>query len=463
MEEKKTDSGAVDSKAVDSKAVFDTEHLVKTYFTQALPVVFSMIIGLVYNLADTYFIAQTGNTLVVAGVSVCAPVFTVLMAFGNVYAQGGSSLISRLMGKNDQGSVRRVSSFCFYLAIATGVVLAVPMIIFQGPILRMLGASDDVMPYAGEYYLVLAVSAPAIILPFIHSNLLRCEGSSTLSMLGNVGGSVINIILDPVFIQVLGMGAAGAAIATVIGNLASDLFFLVIVLKKSRYLSVDPRGWRVSGGELRQIFSVGITAAVTNIASSVCVVVVNQCLKGYGDEKIAAWGISSKVAMIAQMVLIGLAFGGVPLFGYLYGGKDFKNLKKLLRFCVGFICGYGLVMAALIIAFAPWLVGIFMDDPGVNADSMVMLRWQVSGSAFAGVVLLFTCLFQATGKAAPALALSLSRQGLVFLLVLGIAVLIAGYGGLLAAQPVADALSAGLAVVMWKAAFRREAAPAGTS
>ena len=442
--------------ADEKSVVFDTEHLVRTYFTQALPVVFSMIVSLVYNLADTYLVARTGSTLIVAGVSVCAPVFTVLMAFGNVYAQGGSSLISRLMGKNDQGSVKRVSSFCFYLAIATGVVLAVPMLIFQGPVLRMLGASDEVMPYAREYYIVLAVSAPAIILPFIHSNLLRCEGSSTLSMLGNVGGSVVNIVLDPVFIQVLGMGAAGAAIATVIGNLASDLFFLIIVLRKSRHLSVDPRSWRVSGGELRQIFSVGITAAVTNIASSACVVVINQFLKGYGDEKIAAWGIASKVSMIAQMVLIGLAFGGVPLFGYLYGGRDFKKLKKLLRFCMAFISGYGLLMAAVIILLARPLAGVFMDDPGVTADSTLMLRWQVLGSAFAGIVLLFTCLFQATGKAGPALALSLSRQGLLFLAVLGAGVLIAGFDGLLAAQPIADALSAGLAIVMWRAAFRRE-------
>lgn len=443
---------------MEEKKVFDTEHLVRTYFTQALPLVFSMMIGLVYNLADTYFIAQTGSTLVVAGVSVCAPVFTVLMAFGNVYAQGGSSLISRLMGKNDQDSMKRVSSFCFYLAIATGVVLAVPMLVFQGPILNMLGASPDVMPYAREYYLVLAIGAPTIILPFIHSNLLRCEGSSTLSMMGNVGGSVVNIILDPIFIQVLGMGAMGAAIATVIGNIFSDLFFLMIVLRKSRYLSVDPRGWRVSGGELRQIFSVGITAAVTNIASSVCVVVVNQFLKGYGDDKIAAWGIAGKISMISQTVLIGLAFGAVPLFGYLYGGKDFKRLKKLLRFCTAFICGYGIVVAALIILAAPWLSGVFMDDPGVTADSTVMLRWQVSGSAFAGIVLLFTCMFQATGKAAPALALSLSRQGLVFLAVLGVGVLVAQYNGLLTAQPIADALSAGLALVMWRAAFRKERA-----
>lgn len=441
-------------------AIFDTDHLVKTYFSQAVPLVFSMIVGMVYNLADTYFIARTGNTLIVAGVSVCAPVFTVLMAFGNVYAQGGSSLISRLMGKNDMQSVRRVSSFCFYLAIATGVVLAVPMLIFQNPILGILGASADVMPYAREYYLILAAGAPAVLLPFIHSNLLRCEGASGLSMVGNVGGSLVNIILDPIFIQVLGLGAAGAAIATVIGNLATDIFYLALVLRRSKCLSVSPRSWHVSGNELRQILTVGMTAAVTNIASSVCVIVLNQSLKGYGDDKIAAWGIAGKVAMIVQMVLIGLAFGGVPMFGYLYGGRDFKALKKLLRFCFLFIFGYGAVMSAIVGLLAPVLTRIFMDDPGIVASSSLMLRWQVSGSAFAGIVLLFTCLFQATGKAMPALALSLSRQGVVFLIVLGVAMLVAGYNGLLAAQPIADLLSAGLALLMWRAAFRRDAGAA---
>lgn len=436
--------------------VFDTQRLVPTYFKQALPLVFSMVVGLVYNLADTYFIAQSNDTLLVAGVSVCAPVFTVLMAFGNVYAQGGSSLISRLLGKNDQASVRRISSFCFYLAIATGIVLAVPMLVFQEPILRLIGASADTMPYAREYYVILAAGAPLSVLSFIHSNLLRCEGESTLSMAGTVGGSLVNIILDPIFISGLGWGAAGAALATLIGYLFSCVFFLAVVLRKSRNLSVDFRNWKVSGKELGQILSVGVTAAVTNLSSSVCVVVVNQFLLNYGDEKIAAWGIACKVGMIAQMVLIGLSFGGVPLFGYLYGGKDYKNLKKLLRFCVLFIGGYALVMTAVIMIAAPGLMRVFMDNAGIVADGTVMLRWQVAGSAFAGAVLLFTCLFQATGKALPALALSLSRQGVVLLAVLGVAVLIAQYQGFLTAQPVADLLSAALAFLLYKLAFRKE-------
>lgn len=436
--------------------VFNTDRLVPTYLGQSLPVVFSMVVSLVYNLADTYFIAQSGNALLVAGVSVCAPVFTMLMAFGNIYAQGGSSLISRLLGRNDRASVRRASSFCFYLAIATGVVLAAPMLLFQRPILTLLGASADVMPYAQEYYVVLAAGAPLVVLPFIHSNLLRCEGYSTLSMVGTVSGSVVNIILDPIFISVLGWGAKGAAIATLIGYLFSILFFLIIVRRKSKSLSVSPRNWKVSGSEIKQILSVGVTAAVTNLATSVSTVVMNQFLLPYGDEKIAALGIVTKVNMIVQMLLIGFSFGGVPLFGYLYGAKNFKKLKELLRFCSLFLCGLALVMTAIIFAAAPQFIGIFMDNEAIVADGSAMLRWQVVGSAFAGVVLLFTCVFQATGKAVPALVMSLSRQGVLFLAVLAVAVLVAGYQGFLASQAVADLLSAGLALVLYRAAFKQE-------
>ena len=212
------------------KKLFDTDHLVKTYFTQAIPLVLSMMVTMIYNIADTYFIAQTENTLLVAGVSLCAPLFTLLMAFGNIYAQGGSTLIARLLGMKDTESVKRVSSFCFYLAIFTGAVIGAIMLIFRGPLLRVLGASQDTITYASEYYTVLAFGAPAIVVNFVHANSLRSEGKATQSMIGTIGGAVINIILDPIFISVLGMGAFGAALATVIGYVATVTYFLIVVI-----------------------------------------------------------------------------------------------------------------------------------------------------------------------------------------------------------------------------------------
>ena len=170
------------------QGVFDTNRLIPTYFKLALPVVFSMVITLVYNLADTYFIAKTGDAMLVAGVSLCAPMFTSLMAIGNIYGQGGSSLISRLLGGGDRASVRRVSAFCFYLAMLTGAVIAIPLLLLHRPMLGLLGASEHTLPYAQSYYSVIVAGAPLVILSFIHSNLMRSEGMSTLSMIGTVAG-----------------------------------------------------------------------------------------------------------------------------------------------------------------------------------------------------------------------------------------------------------------------------------
>ena len=438
---------------MEGKHIFDTDRLIRTYFKLALPVVFSMVITLIYNLADTYFIAKTNDAMLVAGVSLCAPLFTALMAIGNIYGQGGSSLISRLLGAGNRASVRRVSAFCFYLSIATGVVIAAPMMLLRRPMLALLGASPETYRHAESYYLVIVAGAPLVILSFIHSNLMRSEGLSTLSMIATVSGSVLNIILDPIFISVLGWGARGAALATVLGYALSDALCLMFVMRRSAALSVDIRQARVSGGEVRQIFSVGITAALTNLASSVCLVFMNQFLLPYGDEKIAALGIVLKVTMDVQLILVGFSFGGVPLFGFLYGARERGKLKRLLRFCTLFLCGLALAESLAVFLLATPLMRAFIDNAAIVADGAVMLRWLIAGMAFCAVVLLYTCLFQASGKALQALAMSLSRQGVLFVAVFLVATALAGYRGFLASQLIADALSAALALALYRKSY----------
>ena len=400
---------------------FDTKHLYRSYFKMAFPVVLGLVVTLVYNLADTFFIAQTNDTNLIAGVSLCAPVFTALMAFGNIYGQGGSSLISRLLGQQDGEGVKRVSSFCFYIALATGVVLAVLMTVFNQPLLTLLGADADTMPHAFQYYIVLVVCAPIMVLSFIHSSLVRCEGMSTESMIGTVLGAVINIILDPILISVVGMGAMGAAVATVIGYFCSVLYFLWLLHRKSHCLS-------------------------GNLMQSLCVIVVNQFLLPYGNDKIAAMGIVLKVNMIAQLVLTGFAFGGVPLFGYLYGAQRRAEMKKLVRFCLGFLCVLSLVLTAVLCLFASPLMGAFVKDAAMIATGAEMLRWQAASTVFAGIVLLLTVLFQAVGKVGPSFVLSISRQGVVFVAALLVCVKLFAYNGVLMGQAVADVVSALIAL-----------------
>lgn len=429
-------------------STFDTNHLYRNYFKMAFPVVFGLVVTLIYNLADTFFVAQTNDTNLIAGVSLCSPVFTALMAFGNIYGQGGSSLISRLLGQNNVNSVKCVSSFCFYIAIATSFILAIILSVLHKPILIMLGADSATLPHAFDYYIILAVCAPVIVLSFIHSNLMRCEGMSTESMIGTILGAVINIILDPILISVVGMGAMGAAVATVMGYFCSVLYFLWLLHKKSKCLSVKLSHCHIKSSEFRQIFGVGTTAALSNLMQSLCIIVVNQFLLLYGNDKIATMGIVLKIIMIAQLILTGFSFGGIPMFGYLYGAGQRKELNKLIKFCLIFISALSLVLTAVLCLFATPLMGIFINDASMIATGSVMLRWQAVTTIFAGIVLLLTVLFQATGKVVPSFVLSISRQGVVFVIVLLVCVKLFAYNGVLMGQAVSDIISCIIAIIL---------------
>ena len=289
------------------------------------------------------------------------------------------------------------------------------------------------------------IGAPLIVVNFIHMNLLRCEGMPGLSMAGTVIGAAVNIVLDPLLIP--GMGARGAAIATVIGYGCSDLFLLGVVLWRSAVMSVRPT-LKLEAPFLEDVLSIGVTAAITNIATSLCTILVNQKLLPFGDDRIAAMGIVLKVTMIVQMILVGFSFGGIPLFGYLSGAGERQKIRRLLRFCLVFLGALSLGMTLIICLAARPLLGLITPDAALVGMGVPMLRWQVAGSAFAGVVMLTTCLCQASGRAPEALVLSLSRQGVVFVAVLLAAAWLFGYRGILAAQCTADVLSAALAAAI---------------
>jgi len=430
-------------------SVLESENIPRAYFTLSIPVVLSLVITIVYNITDTYFIALTNNTDLVAGVSLCAPVFTLLMGFGNIFGQGGSSLISRLMGQKDEENLNRVSSFCFYAAIAFGAASAAVLLLLRMPILTLLGADSFTLQYALSYFTWFSLGAPFVTLSFIHSNLLRAEGMAKESMAATVSGSVVNIILDPLFIFGLGMGAAGAAIATVIGYMFTDIYAYVIVRKKSRVLSTAVKNWRISGTLAAQIFAIGTSAALSNLTQSFCLILTNQQLLGYGNDKIAAMGIVQKISMIVMLVIVGFSFGAASLVGYTFGKGDEHRMKKLLSFVLRFLCSAALVLSALMYVLAPTAVGLFLSDAELIDTGALMLRAQLIGMVFMAVVLFLTVFFQATGKALPALILALSRQGVVFAIVLFAAVRIAGFTGILYSQFAADLLSAILAVYLF--------------
>lgn len=436
--------------------IFKNEKVSKAYIRLSLPLVFSLVVTLIYNLADTFFVAQTNDTDIVAGVSLGMPVLTLLMALGNIFAQGGASLVSRLLGQNDRQAIRRASSFCFYITILIGIVIAVIMLVFRAPVLYVIGASEETFSHASDYYTYLAIGAPVTMLSFIHSNLLRSEGMSKESMIGTVLGALVNIVLDPIFISAIGWGAAGAAIATVIGYLCTDIYFVIIVVRKSSILSINPKEIGIPAKHVRQILIVGIPAAITNLMQSAGVVMMNQFLLPFGNDKIAAMGIVLKVSMIVLLILTGFSFGGQPLFGYYYGSGDKKRLSELFSFCIRFISVIAVILTAAVCLAAPVLMRCFMSDPGIVSEGTLMLRWQVITMVFVGIILLMTIIFQSMGKAVGSFILSISRQGVVFLIVLLIAYNTVGYMGIIISQAISDFFTVIIAAILFRTVLYKE-------
>ena len=225
---------------------------------------------------------------------------------------------------------------------------------------------------------------------------------------------MVNIILDPVFIFGLKQGAAGAAIATVLGNVVADIYYFYALVKKAKRLSVAVSDAKIPGSMIRDIFAIGIPASITNLMQSLMIMMTNHFLLRYGTDKIAAMGIALKANMITALILVGFAFGGQPLVGYNYGAKNQKRLKEILKFAYLFEMGLGLVFTVVMSIFAPEIIRFFMDDPDIVANGAMMLRYQQLGMVFMTVTLISTCICQSVGSAAGAFALSVSRQGVLY-------------------------------------------------
>lgn len=426
--------------------LFERASVPKAYMKLALPVVLSMMVSLVYNMVDTYFIALTGKQELVAGVSLAAPIFTLMIAFGDIFGLGGSSLISRLFGEKREEEAKRASAFCLWAAIGFGIFVTIVLLIFRTPILKLLGTDAATFEYAGEYYTWIAVGAASIILGLVPSNILRTEGLATQAMAGSILGSIVNIILDPVFIFGLGQGAAGAAMATVIGNVIADVYYIYVMSKKAKRLSVSLKEIKIPGTMIRDILVIGIPASITNLMQSIMIMITNHYLIAYGTDKVAAMGIALKANMISAFILVGFAFGGQPLVGYNYGAKNQKRLKEILRFAYLFEAGLALVFTILISIFAPFIIKIFMNQSDIITNGAMMLRFQQLGMVFMAVTLVSTCVCQSVGSAAGAFVLSISRQGVIYAILLIVLKSVFGYTGILATQACADVVTALIAI-----------------
>jgi len=447
----KTEDNKMASKEKREK-IFSSYPIPKAVAALAVPSVLSSIVNVIYNMADTYFVSLMKDTNATAAVSITMPVFLFFVAFGNIFGVGGSAYISRSMGEGNHKKVKKISSFAIYSSIISGIVLLALILAFIKPLVTGLGATTEaVTGYAYDYLKYIAIGGPMIVTSITASNLVRGEGAAKESMIGMMIGTVTNIILDPVMILAMNMGVGGAAIATVIGNVASVIYYAVYLIKGNSVLSCNPARFSAKEGIAKNVIPIGIPAAINNILMSVSNILLNNFIKDYGEAAVAALGIAMKVNMLIVFVQMGIGIGIQPLIGYSYGAKNMKRLNSALRFTM--LCTFILGTALTIVyyVFTADIINIFNgeNDPLVTEYGIKILRGLMLAGPFIGIMFIFNFAFQGMGKPVPSLVLSLGRQGLIFFPLLILMNHFVGFNGIVYAQPVADLTCVVLAALMF--------------
>ena len=421
----------------------------------AIPAMVAMLMVLVYNLADTFFIGQTKDDLQVAAVAMCTPVFLMFMSVGIIFGLGGTSVISRALGEGRTDYAKKVSAFCMWSCVGIGIVMAGAFLLCMDGLLTLMGVSADVWDYAKTYMVIVTFSGPFVILSNCFSGILRAEGQANTSMMGMLLGNLANIILDPIMIVWFGWEIAGAAIATVIGNVLAGSYYLLYFRKGDSLLSIRPKDFSVKEGICKNVLVIGIPASLGSMLMSISQVLLNGRMMTYGGMSVAGMGVASKVTMITGMICIGLGQGVQPLLGYCVGAKNWERFRKALIFSLGFAFAISTVMTGACYLLTEQIVNLVLTNAEAFDYGCHFSRILLTTSFLFGVYYVLTNTLQAMGAATPSFIINLSRQGILFIPILFALEALLGLDGLLWAQPVVDVLSLLLAVILYIPIYRK--------
>lgn len=347
--------------------LFTTMPVGKAVAKLAIPTVVSQIIVILYSLADTFFIGQIGDPNQIAGLSITFPIYTLLTAVANLFGIGANSVIAGSLGQNDESTAKKASAFAFWASLGVTLVLSVVLALFTQPILLFFGADRLTLGFTRDYlFWVFVIGGLPTVAGLVLGHLVRSVGKTKEAGLGLTIGGVMNIILDPIFIFIFHMDVAGAAVATMLSNAISMVYFFVVLyrIRKETVLTISPKHFslelKVSWGTL----SVGFPAAISVLLVSVSIALLNGLLLKHegGNILSAAYGVTSKCGTIALHISIGIAQGVMPLIGYNYGAKNHKRVHQVCRLSFFILLVFSVVFLTVVQLFPGPIVRLFIYD-----------------------------------------------------------------------------------------------------
>lgn len=445
----------------ENKEIFESMPIGKALAYLAIPTIISQLITMIYNLADTFFIGLTNDPLKIAAASVAFNLVFLMNALSNLFGIGGGSLISRLLGLNKEDEAKKVCALSIFGTIFVTIIYALVILIFMEPILRVLGASNDTLEYAKNYTLWVAIigSLPCT-LSMTMAHLLRSEGYTKQASFGLGMGGILNIGLDPLLMYAIlpkGNEVLGAALATMIANICSLIYFCIvfICLKNKAILSANPKLLPKSLHHLKSIFAVGFPSALGSALACFSSIVMNNLASSYGDIPVAAVGIVKKIDMLPTNVGMGLCQGMMPLVAYNYSTKNYKRMRSAARYAriSGII--FALICVLSFELLAQPIVMLFIKEKETLALGTNFLRICCLATPFMIINFQMSYTFQAMGKGPQSLILSSLRQGLINIPLLFIMNAIFGLYGVVWTQLISDSITLIISFSLYHVTYKK--------
>lgn len=439
--------------AKEKTELFETMPIRRAAMILIVPTVISQLVMLVYNMADTWYIGQTGDPYQVAAVTVTYPIFMLMNALANLFGIGGSSLVSRMLGSGKRKETGAVAGFSLWAAGGAAIVYSLICLIFGRQFLESLGVDAGTLPYAQDYlFWTVVVGGLPTVLNMVLANFVRAQGDARVSSIGMSLGGVLNMAMDPVFMFLMKMGVAGAALSTCLSNTVSLIFLLFHVVRhrKNSLVVIPLLPEKVPWKTQWDIYSIGTPAALQILLAAVSNAVLLRLMSGYPVAATSGMGVMQKVESIPFQAIMGISSGVLPLITYNFASGNRKRMHKAVQFALtrGIACA--VVCFMLCEAFAPFIVRFFVDDAGSVTYGADFVRLRTLALPFVTVEFMLIAVFQGVGGAKQALFLSLFRKGIIDLPLMILFNIIWPMYGLMLVQPIMECCGAIIAIVLYK-------------
>lgn len=413
-----------------------------------IPIMIGMLINAFYNIVDAYFVGKLGESAM-AAISIVFPIGQVVVGLGLMFGNGAASYLSRLLGKDDKKTANQVASVAIYSSVFIGLIFIIITLVFMKYILKYLGATSTIMPFALPYARIYILSCIFNIFNVTMNNIVASEGASRTTMSALLLGALANIFLDPIFIYYFDFGVIGAAIATAISQFISTLVYIIYILKKESCFSFSIRNFHPTKEIFFEIFKIGIPTLTFQFLTSLSIALININAANYGDTVIAAMGVVTRIISMCTLVVFGFLKGFQPIAGFSYGAKNFDRLNKSIKISILWSTTFCIVAGLITIIFSKQIVSQFANGNNlmISLGQKSLIANSLSFFLF-GFYTVYSSLFLALGKGCKGFLLGACRQGICFVPVILILPTLLGINGILYVQPIADILSTFVTIFM---------------